>query len=144
MFGKNTEKDQKLTTLLNQAIAGELQVTIQYMWQHVMVVGKHSASIAPIFQQIAMSEMKHAESVAERLNYLGGEPTTKPNEIHVGHDLDEMLKNDMKSEEETIELYKQIIEKADEEKDYVTRELFEQILTDEESHHDTFTKLLEK
>jgi bacterioferritin len=53
-----------------------------------------------------------------------------------------MLKADVKAEEEAIILYKEIIKRANAEKDETTRLLFESILSDEERHHDTFTTLL--
>ncbi len=135
---------KKLMDLLNNGIARELQVAIQYMWQHVSVTGLESVAVEDIFKEIAITEMKHAEAIAERLAYLGGTPTTKPNPIFVGGSLKEMLKTDVKAEEEAITLYKQTIKVADQEGDVTTRRLFEGILADEEGHHDTFTKLLEK
>ena len=56
----------------------------------------------------------------------------------------EMLEADVKAEEKAIALYKQTIKVAGEEGDSTTRRLFEEILGQEEEHHDTFTKLLEK
>jgi bacterioferritin len=54
-----------------------------------------------------------------------------------------MLQTDVKAEE-VIALYKQTIKVADEEGDSTTRRLFEEILAEEEEHHDMFTKLLGK
>lgn len=135
---------EKLMELLNKGIARELQVSVQYMWQHVLAKGVESAAIEDIFKKIAITEMKHAEAIAERLAYLGGTPTTKPDPIFVGGSLKEMLQTDVKAEEEAMALYKQTIKVADEEGDSTTRRLFEEILAEEEEHHDTFTKLLEK
>ena len=61
--------------------------------------------------------MKHVESIAERLAYLGGTPTTKPDPIFVGGGLEEMIKNNVKAEEEAIALYKQTIKFAEAEGD---------------------------
>ncbi len=133
---------KKLIELLNKGIARELQVSIQYMWQHVSVTGIESAAVEDIFRKTAINEMKHAEEIAERLAYLGGIPTIKPDPIFVGADLEEMLRMDVKAEEEAIPLYKQTIKVADEEGDITTRRLFEEILGHEEEHHDTFSKLL--
>jgi len=135
---------EKLMELLNKGIARELQVSIQYMWQHVLAKGVESAAVEDIFKKIAITEMKHAEEIAERLAYLGGTPTTKPDPIFVDGSLREMLQRDVKAEEEAIALYKQAIKVANEEGDVTTRRLFEEILSQEEGHHDTFTKLLEK
>jgi bacterioferritin len=132
----------KLTELMNQAIGGELQAIVQYMWHHIMIKGLNSASLSDVFEDIAVEEMKHAEKIAERLFYFDVSPTTKPNPIAVGGDTTQMLKADVKAEEEAITLYKDIIKQAGSERDETTRLLFEEILSDEERHHDTFTTLL--
>jgi len=134
----------KLTDMMQQAIAREIQVSVQYMWQHIMAKGLESAEIAEVFEEVAMSEMKHAEKIAERIFYFDIIPTTKPDPIKVGGTIKEMLKHDAKAEEEAIDLYKKIIKQASTEGDTTTRLLFEQILSDEEGHHDTFTTLLGK
>ncbi|MGD0070509.1 MAG: ferritin-like domain-containing protein [Candidatus Bathyarchaeia archaeon] len=133
---------QKLLEFLNKGIARELQVSIQYMWQHVQVTGMDGAVVEDIFRKTAIAEMKHAERLAERLDYLNGVPTTKPDPIFVGGSLIEMLKQDEQNEEEAINLYKQAIQVAAEEGDYTTRRLLEDILAEEENHINTFGKLL--
>jgi bacterioferritin len=107
-----------------------------------MVKGLNSASLMDVFEDVAMEEMKHAEKIAERLFYFDVAPTTKPNPIAKGGTPEQMLKADVQAEEEAITLYKDIIKQAVAEKDETTRLLFEQILSDEERHHDTFTTLL--
>lgn len=134
---------KELLDMLNQAIARELQVSVQYMWQHVQWGGVRGFAVQSELKSIAISEMKHAESIAERLYYLGGIPTTKPDIIIVGTTLKEMLEQDMQNEEVAINLYKKIIDKARSENDETTYHLFRNILAAEEDHHDTFTTLLE-
>jgi bacterioferritin len=133
---------KKLLELMNKGIARELQVAIQYMWQHVTVTGIKGAMVEDVFKEIAITEMKHAEEIAERLAYLGGTPTVKPDPIFVGSDLAEMLRLDEKAEEKAIILYKTTIKVANDEGDSTTRRLFERILAEEEEHIDTFAKLL--
>lgn len=133
---------EKLIDFLNKGIARELQVSIQYMWQHVQVTGTDGAIVEDIFRKTAIVEMKHAERLAERLDYLNGVPTTKPDPIFVRGSLIEMLKQDEQNEEEAISLYKQAIQVAAEEGDYTTRRLLEEILSEEEDHINTFGKLL--
>jgi len=135
---------KELLDLMNKAISMELQVSIQYMWQHVMWKGLKGFVVKDELEKIAVSEMKHAESIAERLVYLGGVPTTKPAPIMVGGSLREMIEQDAKNEEDAIKLYKQIESKAREEGDITTARLFRKILADEEEHHDFFTSLLEE
>ena len=133
----------ELLELLNKAIARELQVAIQYMWQHVQWSGVKGFAVQDELKAIAIAEMKHAEVIAERLFYLGGTPTTKPTPIFVGTTLKEMIKQDIKDEEGAVKLYKQIIEMARKEGDETTNRIFREILEDEEEHHDTFTTLFE-
>ncbi len=134
--------DKRLTDILNESIARELAVTVQYMWQHVMASGLESAEVEEIFKKISMDEMKHAEKFAERLDYFGGVPTTKPSPIKVGGSVLEMLKDDKQSEEEAIALYKRAIQLCQELGDPVTRLLYEEVLSKEEDHHNTFCSLL--
>ncbi|MGZ6209572.1 MAG: ferritin-like domain-containing protein [Syntrophales bacterium] len=134
----------KLKDLLNKAIARELQVSIQYMWQHIQVMGVKAVSVQDKFKSTAITEMKHAEKVAERLWYLGGVPTTKPAVIDVGKSLKDFLELNTKAEVEAIEMYQGIIELATKEKDITTAFMFKEILEDEEEHHDLFTTMLEE
>ena len=133
---------ETIVDFLNKAIARELQVSIQYMWQHIQVTGTDGAIVEDIFRKTAIAEMKHAERLAERLDYLNGVPTTAPEPIFVGGSLIEMIRQDEQDEEEAIELYKEAIQAAAKEGDYTTRRMLEEILADEETHINTFGKLL--
>ncbi len=135
---------KKMLDMLNKGIARELQVSVQYMWQHVLWKGVKGFAVKDELKNIAITEMKHAESIAERLVYLGGTPTTKPDPIFVGKNLKQMIEQDKKDEETAIKLYKQTIKTAVKEGDITTEEIFRKILEDEEDHHDTFTTLLEE
>jgi bacterioferritin len=114
------------------------------MWQHVLWKGVKGFAVKDELKEIAITEMKHAEAIAERLAYLGGTPTTKPEPVFVGESLREIIERDKKDEEGAIELYKRIIEIAEREGDITTAELFKDILGDEEGHHDFFSSLLEE
>ncbi len=113
----------KLLGLLNEGIAAELQVSVQYMWHHVMCYGLSSESVGDVFKQIGIVEMKHAEQIAERLDYLSGVPATAP---------------------APIDLYKRIIQVAHDEGDVTTKKLFTDILAEEGEHHNTLRTFLEK
>lgn len=134
---------KELLDLLQKGVARELQVAIQYMWQHVRAAGMESPAVADAFKAAAITEMKHAEELAERLDYFGVEATTEPDPITVGENLREMIELDKKAEEEAIALYKKAIKKATEEEEYTTRRLFMKLLEDEEEHHALFITLLE-
>ena len=109
-----------------------------------MAKGLESEEIADALEEVAVAEMKHAEKIAERLFYFGLTPATEPAPITTGGSVREMLEADAHAEEEAIDLYKTIIKQALSEGDSTTRLLFEQILAEEEEHHDKFTTLLGK
>jgi bacterioferritin len=134
---------KELLQLLNKGIAREIQVSVQYMWQHVQWAGIAHYSVKDELKKIAIAEMKHAEAIAERLFYLGGVPTTKPDPIFVGASLKEMLTKDMEDELDAVKLYKKTIAVAEAEGDITTAQIYKKILQDEEDHHDFFQGLLE-
>jgi len=134
---------KKMKEMLNKAIAREIQVSVQYMWQHVLWSGIKGYAVKDEFKKIAIAEMKHAEQIAERLSYMGERPTTKPEPINICESLKEMIAIDMKDEESAISLYKEIIALARKDGDEVTAKMFSDILVEEEDHHDFFSSLLE-
>jgi bacterioferritin len=138
-----TKVSKVLLDQLNEAVAREMQVAIQYIWQHVQWGGVKGFAVHSELKSIAVAEMKHAETIAERLYYLGGIPTTKPTPIFVGTTLKEMIQRDVEDELGAVTLYKKIIEQATKENDVTTAFMFKGILEQEEEHHDTFTTLLE-
>ena len=104
-----------LLDLLNQALSRELQVSVQYMLQHavgagqsaagttqpstdkqVKFVASHSLYFLPglTLKKIAITEMRHAEAISERIVILGAEPTTRPSKITVDRNIKAMLEND--------------------------------------------------
>lgn len=160
---KNEGVSTERLALLNQAIAREIQVCVQYMLQHATGAGqsaalpgnglaarqaKFVASHASVWlpgaslKKVAISEMRHAEAIAERVTALGGEPTTQPDPITIGKGAQGMLEIDREAEREAIELYGRIIALAETERDEATMTLFQRILADEQRHHRLFSELL--
>ncbi len=134
--------DQRLLDILNRSIARELQVSTQYMWHHVMAVGLESPAVRDLFKDIAIQEMKHAERFAERLDLLGGVPTTQPAPIMVGGNIKKMIEDDLRAEEEAVDMYREAIKIAIDANDPVSRLMYEEILESEEDHLKTFSDLL--
>lgn len=130
--------------MLNQALAREIAVSIQYMWQHVQVMGVKGIAVQDTSKVTAIAEMKYTETITERLWYLGGTPTTNPTPIKMGNSLKEFLELDTKMEEDAIALYKQIIEQTQREGDVTTAFMIKENLEDEEEHHDLFSAMLEE
>jgi bacterioferritin len=134
--------NKKLLELLNKGIAHHLQVSVQFMWQHIMSKGIEGQAVENVFRSAAVTEMKNAEALADRIDFLDGVPTNSASPIHIGHSLEEMLKEDVQAEEEAIRVLKEAIQVAHKEGDCGTRRLLEEILVCEEMHLGKFGKLL--
>ena len=126
--------DQKLIEALNKARARELGAIVQYMGHHYTATGLSSPELVDQFKDVAVEEMKHAERLGERIDYLGGEPTTKPTTIRTGGDLKKMLKDNLAIENEAVTMYRDIIKLAAKLGDSTTRLMMEEILAEEEDH----------
>ncbi len=132
-----------LIDTLNDLRARELAVIVQYMRHHYVITGADGAALAGDFKDVAITEMRHAEELGERIDFLGGDPTTKPTEIAKGgHTVTDAAQIDLASEEEAVRLYKEAIKEADAAGDVTTRRLLEDILADEEDHVNTFRVML--
>lgn len=137
--------------LLNKAVAGEMMAIIQYTNQHEkanklahrkkskameVVEAKTLAEvISDLTLKTARVEMDHFEKIAERVFKLDGEAAIKPEPLpKVSETPIEWLADDRKAEDDTIVLYRKIIEEAFKIGDHVTRQLFEAIIKDEDDH----------
>lgn len=136
-------KNEKLIEALNKDRADELAAILQYMGHHYTAEGVESPAIIEIFKKTAIDEMKHAEKLAERIVYLGGEPVQKASPtIKKGGDLKKMIQDDLDSENMAIKNYKEHIKLCEELGDFGTRHILEEILEDEENHADEWETIL--
>ena len=78
----------------------------------------------PTLKKVAITEMRHAEAIVERVVALGGEPTTEPEAVVIGRTMGEMLENDREQERAAIQLYMLIISVAQNQHDDVTGSCF--------------------
>jgi len=135
---------QKIIKALNIDIGLEIGAIIQYTMHEVMAEGLESPAIMEKFEDIAKEEMKHLQKLADRVNYLGGIPSTKPAPIKVGGTLKKMVQDDLDGEYTAIKTYKSQVKMCEEIGDTTTRLMLEEILTDEEDHADTWETVLQK
>jgi bacterioferritin len=112
---------------------------IQYMAQHYELEDSDFGKLASKFKEIAIAEMKHAEKLAERILFLKGEPTSKPDSIpKKGQKIAEMLTTNMALEAAAMKMYNEAAGVCAAEKDQISKELFEELLKDEEDHFNYF------
>jgi len=135
---------EKIIKALNIDIGLEIGAIIQYIMHEVMAEGMESPPITGKFESIAREEMKHLERLAQRVNYLGGVPNTKPAPIKVGGVIKKMIQDDLDGEYMAIKTYKSHVKMCEEIGDTTTRLMLEEILTDEEDHADTWETILQK
>jgi len=135
---------EKIIKALNIDIGLEIGAIIQYIMHEVMAEGMESPAIMEKFESIAREEMKHLEKFADRVNYLGGIPNTKPAPVKVGGVIKKMMQDDLNGEYTAIKTYKSHIKMCEEIGDTTTRLMIEEILTDEEEHADTWETILQK
>lgn len=133
---------KKIIDMLNADRADELAAIIQYMGHHYEAEGMESPAIIENFKNTAKDEMKHAEKLGERINYLGGIPIKKPSEIKSGGEIKKMIQDDLDGENRAIKNYKEHIKIAAAEGDTTTRLMLEEIMSDEEGHADVWETTL--
>ncbi len=130
---------KKVIDLLNAARSRELGAITQYMAQHYELEDQDYGKLAKKLKEIGIQEMKHAEALAERILFLKGEPTTKPDSVaKKGQSIADMLKTDMALESAAIKMYNEAAVICAAEKDQISKQLFEKLLGEEEGHFNDF------
>jgi len=128
---------QAIIDTLNGLLADELTAINQYMVHSEMCSNWGYAKLHGAIEKRAITEMKHAERLIERIIFLDGKPTVgKLNQISIGADVEAQFRNDLKAEVAAVNAYNAGVKQAAELVDNGTRELFESILKDEEDHLD--------
>ena len=129
--------NQKILETLNMLLADELTAINQYMVQSEMCADWGYEKLHEVIEKRAIDEMKHAEKLIGRIIFLEGKPiVSNLNKINIGGTVDVQHKNDHKAEEMAIKAYNDAIKLAVEVGDNGSRDLFEEILEDEEEHID--------
>lgn len=135
MAENRENRKAKVIEVLNKARAMELHAIHQYMNQHYSLDDMDYGELAANMKLIAIDEMRHAESFAERIKELGGEPTTqKEGKIVIGQDVPGIYVTDVNQEDATIEAYSQFLTVCKDQGDIVSARLFERIIEEEQAH----------
>ncbi len=136
--------DEKVIDFLNEALKNELTAINQYWLHYRMLDNWGVARLAHFEREESIDEMKHADKLADRILFLGGLPNFQLlGRLRVGETVEEILKADLALEEEAIPLLKDAIAHSESVRDYVSRDLFADILESEEHHVDELEKQFE-
>ncbi len=132
-------KKQKSIDLLNKAIGDELSAINQYMYFHFHCDDQGYDLLGALFKKTAIEEMRHVETIADRILFLKGEIAMEPSQkVHYTSDIREMLTFSVGEEESAIMMYNDFANQSATNLDSVTKRLFEDIVIDEERHFDQF------
>jgi bacterioferritin len=133
--------DAQVIDFLNKALLNELTAVNQY-WLHYRLLdnwGVHR--LAEFERKESIDEMKHADRLAERILFLEGLPNFQAlGRLKIGENVEEVLRSDLATEHEAIPLLKEAIAHCEAVRDYVSRDLFADILENEEEHVDMLEK----
>lgn len=128
--------DKKIIQRLNQLLAGELTAIDQYFLHAEMY---KNFGLHRLFERInheMEDEREHARALIARILFLEGTPDLATREpLKIGKDVPAMLENDLAMEYSVVKALKDAIAECEAAKDYVTREILEQMLDDTEQDH---------
>jgi len=136
---------EKVISDLNSRLAEELTAISQYMVHAELCEDWGYGKLHESVEKRAMDEMKHAESLIERILFLEGKPVVSTlNPMQIGGDVKAILGNDLKAELDADKAYNASIKLAAEHGDFGTRQVLVGILKDEEEHIDTLESQLDQ
>lgn len=129
--------DAKVIEFLNQALKNELTAINQYFLHARMLKDWGVSKLGEYEHKESIEEMHHADWLIERVLFLGGLPNLQDlGKLRIGESVEEILKCDLALEEDAIPLLRDAMEHCEKVRDYVSRDLFGKILTNEEEHVD--------
>ena len=127
--------NEKLIAALNGLLADELTAINQYMVHSEMAENWGYGKFRKLVRERAITEMKHAEKLIERIIFLEGIPVVSQlNKISIGADVPKQLANDLAAEMSAVKNYNAAIKVAQEASDNATKEILDGILNDEDGH----------
>ena len=129
--------DPKVIELLNEGLKAELTAINQY-WLHYRLLENWGVNkLAEYERHESIDEMKHADKFSDRILFLDGFPNFQAlGSLRIGETVEEILKADLEAELEAVEMYREGVAYCESEKDYVSRDLFAEVLSAEEGHVD--------
>lgn len=120
---------------LNRALTAELTAINQYFLHAKMCANWGYQQLAKKHREESIDEMRHADKLIERILFLEGVPEiARYDVIRIGQDVREQLENDLAAERGAIQLYNESLAKCNAAGDAGSRDLFEQLIADEEGH----------
>ena len=129
--------DAKVIDYLNRGLRHELTSINQY-WLHYRILDNWGLlEMAKVWRKESIEEMEHADKFTARILFLDGFPNMQVlDPLRIGQNVKEILECDLAAEHSARALYQEAATYCHSVKDYVTRDMFESVMKDEEDHID--------
>lgn len=129
--------DARVIEYLNKALRHELTAINQY-WLHYRLLDNWGLkALAKIWRKESIEEMEHADKLVDRIIFLDGFPNMQVlDPLHIGQNVKEVLECDLQAEIGARALYQEAATYCHSVKDFPSRDLFEELMADEEGHID--------
>jgi bacterioferritin len=129
--------DAKVIEYLNKGLRHELTAINQY-WLHYRILDNWGLlEMAKVWRKESIEEMEHADKFTVRILFLEGFPNMQVlDPLRIGQNVKEILECDLAAEHSARTLYQEAATYCHGVKDYVTRDMFESVMKDEEDHID--------
>lgn len=137
--------DKKVIEYLNKGLKAELTAINQYFLHARMLKDMGLYRLADHEYGESIEEMRHADSFIERILFLDGLPNLQDlGKLMIGENAKEMLECDLQLEHDAHALYREAVGYCESAGDYVSRDMFSSVLSDEEDHIDYIETQLEQ
>ncbi|WP_407166428.1 bacterioferritin [Bradyrhizobium sp. ORS 111] len=129
--------DPKVIDYLNRGLRSELTAINQYWLHYRMLDNWGLLEMAKVWRKESIEEMEHADKLVARILFLEGFPNLQVlDPLKIGQNVQEIIECDLASEIAARALYQEAATYCHGVKDYVSRDLFEELMKDEEDHID--------
>jgi bacterioferritin len=125
---------ERMVELLNEDLSREYQAIIAYTIYSQIIKGAAFNKIASELESHASEELSHALLIARQVDYLGGTPTSTPQDVKRSNKAEDMLRFDLENEKQTILNYRQRIRQADAMGEFALGEVLRKIIEQEQDH----------
>ncbi|MGA9299000.1 MAG: bacterioferritin [Bradyrhizobium sp.] len=129
--------DAKVIDYLNKSLRHELTAINQYWLHYRLLANWGLLEMAKVWRKESIEEMEHADKLTDRIIFLDGFPNMQVlDPLRIGQNVKEIIECDLAAEHSARNLYQEAATYSHGAKDYVSRDLFEKLMKDEEHHID--------